>query len=98
MYCAKNESLVIKYLNNNTLPLSHLELCWSVLTAFRLVKLRKMAASVPMKSIYIPENSSSSGGSETENTNKTQNLYLFWRKFSFRMLFLHENTEHFLIL
>lgn len=39
-------------------PLSHLELCWSVRTAFRLVRLLKMAASVPMKSMYMPENSS----------------------------------------
>lgn len=39
-------------------PLSHLELCWSVRTAFLVVRLRKMAASVPMKSMYMPENSS----------------------------------------
>lgn len=50
---------------NVFLPLSHLELCWSVLTAFLLVKLRKMAASVPMKSMYIPEKSSSSVRQET---------------------------------
>lgn len=43
-------------------PLSHLELCWSVRTAFLLVRLRKMAASVPMKSMYMPEKSSWSGG------------------------------------
>jgi len=40
------------------IPLSHLELCWSVLTAFLVVRLLKMAASVPMKSMYMPENSS----------------------------------------
>lgn len=39
-------------------PLSHLELCWSVRTAFLVVRLLKMAASVPMKSMYMPENSS----------------------------------------
>lgn len=40
------------------IPLSHLELCWSVLTAFLVVRLLKMAASVPIKSMYMPENSS----------------------------------------
>lgn len=39
-------------------PLSHLELCWSVRTALRLLRLRKTAASVPMKSMYMAEKSS----------------------------------------
>lgn len=51
-------NMTCMYTLHNCSPLSHLELCWSVRTAFRLVRLLKMAASVPMKSMYMPENSS----------------------------------------
>lgn len=54
-------------------PLSHLELCWSVRTAFLLVRLLKMAASVPMKSMYMPENSSWSRGMHT-HTQQINNI------------------------